>query len=462
MLTTSKYILPLTPDVQSVCQRFITKQSLKAERMKKLMKEYKSVFGELIETNAEKKKRVKLEKKGKVPQQKPNKKDTELAWIMKNSSDSLKKVNSSTKPQDKLVEPDKKIFEAKFNNVKIKSPNNQNIKHSFQCSESNLILQKVEHKITNPSCNLSAITDNNSNENTVISYCDQNTPVKSSIIHNNASLSNSNLSSTENTVAKYDVPSNSERLPDIIIKNLPSFSIMGDKKKSFTQLTEVLSISRPNDPEIIKFPSVTKILTQTMPLESKLALEAWKEKMIKKLGQEGFDIYQKALLEDGASLHSCIAQSLLGKEYEVPLKIEPVFKSVQHVLENVQYVKAVETHVVHNKLHYKGVIDCIASYRGENYLIDWKKSDKKKLSLKATYDAPLQIAAYIGAINASNQYPFVIKHGLLVIAYTCGSPATIYEVYDNTLQQYWTAWLRRLQEYYVGTTSNDDNKSSSQ
>lgn len=70
-----------------------------------------------------------------------------------------------------------------------------------------------------------------------------------------------------------------------------------------------------------------------------------------------------ALLEDGASLHSCIAQSLSGKEYEVPLKIEPVFKSVQHVLKDVHHVKAIETHVAHDKLRYKGIVDCVASYR---------------------------------------------------------------------------------------------------
>lgn len=55
--------------------------------------------------------------------------------------------------------------------------------------------------------------------------------------------------------------------------------------------------------------------------------------------------------------------NLLGKDYEIPSRIEPVFKSVQHILRDVCNVKAVETHVAHTKLHYKGIVDCVASYR---------------------------------------------------------------------------------------------------
>lgn len=266
MLTNSKYVLPLTSNVQNMCQKLINRHISKADKIKKLMKEYKSVFGELIETSAEKKKRLKLEKKGKIPQQESNMTDAELSWVMKNSSNNLKKINLSMKPQDELVDPHK------FSNVKTKSSNNPNIEHDFH-SESNLVLQKVEFKTTNPSCNLSTRDTNNNSHN-------KNIP---------------NLSSTECTVTKYDPPSNFERLPDIIIKNLSSFPIMGSKQKSFSQLTEVLSISGHNDPETIKFPSVTKILAQTMPLESKLALEAWKEKMIKELGPEGFEMHQKGI-----------------------------------------------------------------------------------------------------------------------------------------------------------------------
>jgi hypothetical protein len=54
-----------------------------------------------------------------------------------------------------------------------------------------------------------------------------------------------------------------------------------------------------------------------------------------------------------------------------------------------------------------------------------------------------------------------IKGGLLVIAYTCGAPATVHEIRDGTLQRYWTTWLHRLQRYYVETARNDDNEKNS-
>ncbi|KYM85136.1 Uncharacterized protein C20orf72 [Atta colombica] len=391
------------------------------------MKEYKSLFGPLAETKAQKKKRLKLEKKKKIPCEKSNMTNTELFWVMENTRDKFKKIITLTTQSRKEQLNDKDQSSIKnVSEMEIDNSTDQTTERHLH-SESSQVAKETELEFTNKTSNLSTKNSDNKVE-----------------------LSNSNVSN-ENTATKC-TSSNFKRLPDIIIKNLLSFPIMDSKQDFPIQSTEILSISGKDDLKTLKFPSVTKILTQTMSPESKLALEAWKKRMIEKLGQEGFEMHQKALLEDGASLHSCIAQSLLGKEYEIPSRIESVFNSVQCVLEDVHNVKAIETHVAHTKLHYKGIVDCIASYRNENYVIDWKKSDRQKKDLKQTYDAPIQLAAYIGAINASNLYPFVIKRGLLVIAYTCGTPATVYEVSHNTLQQYWTAWLRRLQKYHVETT----------
>ncbi|XP_011063730.1 PREDICTED: mitochondrial genome maintenance exonuclease 1-like [Acromyrmex echinatior] len=428
----SQYVLYISSNIQNMCQPVIKRHFSKINKIERLMKEYKSLFGPLAETKAQKKKRLKLEKKEKISCEKSNMIDTELFWVMENTHNKLKKITITTQSRKEQLNDKDQSSVKKVNEMEINNSTDQTTERLLH-SESSQVAKKTELEFTNTTSNLS---------------------IKNS--DNKVELFNSNVSN-ENTATKC-MSSNFERLPDIIIKNLLSFPIMGSKQDFPTQSTEILSISGKDDLKTLKFPSVTKILSRTMSPESKLALEAWKERMIKKLGQEGFEMHQKALLKDGASLHSCIAQSLLGKEYEIPSKIEPVFKSVQCVLEDVHNVKAIETHVAHAKLHYKGIIDCIASYRNENYVIDWKKSDRQKMNLKQTYDAPIQLAAYIGAINASNLYPFVIKRGLVVVAYTCGTPATVYEVSHDTLQQYWTAWLRRLQKYYVETTNSDDNE----
>ncbi|XP_076246992.1 uncharacterized protein LOC143186974 [Calliopsis andreniformis] len=203
--------------------------------------------------------------------------------------------------------------------------------------------------------------------------------------------------------------------------------------------------------ENLYIPSVTRILQNTMSEASKQALEQWKKNMIEKLGLEQFDIYCKELLKNGRLFHSCIEDTLLQKEITVPSEVELAYSSVQPVLCNIETVKNLETHVLHPNLQYKGVVDCIAFYRGNLCIIDWKKSDKQKLTLASTFDAPLQVAAYIGAVNASDNYPFKVDRGLIVVAYTDGKPATIHEVKDRALELAWRNWLKRLRQHYVNT-----------
>ncbi|XP_011642320.2 mitochondrial genome maintenance exonuclease 1-like [Pogonomyrmex barbatus] len=435
MLITSKYVLYISFNVQSMRQPFFKRHISRADRIKKLMRDSKSLFGPLIETKKQRKKKQKLEEKKKIVHQESSMKDTEdaeLLWVKKYSNNKLQRLIVTTKLQNKQVNDKDQKSLKRFSKTEIKNSTRQDTKNLIY-SESNHNTEKTDLGFINTTSNLSVVTKDNCNQKT-------------------ASSLNSNRS--DDIARKYDRP-NCETLPDIIVKNLLSFPIMSSKKdfiestNSSIESTKILSISGRDDPETIRFPSVTNVLAQTMSSESELALQVWKQRMIEKLGEKGFTAYQKVLLEEGKLLHSCIAESLLGKEYEIPPRIESAFKSVQYILKDICYVKAIETHVAHTKLCYKGVVDCIARYRDHNYVIDWKNSDRQKLNLKYTYDAPVQLAAYIGAINASNLYPFEIKRGLLVIVYTNGAPATVHDVSDDTLQQYWTAWLRRLQQYYV-------------
>jgi len=45
-------------------------------------------------------------------------------------------------------------------------------------------------------------------------------------------------------------------------------------------------------------------------------------------------------------------------------------------------------------------------------VIEWKKSSRDKSSLQATYDAPIQLAAYMGAVNNDISYGFKVNHNI--------------------------------------------------
>lgn len=89
-------------------------------------------------------------------------------------------------------------------------------------------------------------------------------------------------------------------------------------------------------------------------------------------------------------------------------------------------------------------------FRDKPTLIEWKKSDKPKQTLSATYDNPIQLAAYFGAISHDPNYKGLnVRDALLVIAYTDGSPADSYHLNMDQMRQHWAAWLTRLERFWA-------------
>ncbi|PBC29871.1 hypothetical protein APICC_06424 [Apis cerana cerana] len=234
-----------------------------------------------------------------------------------------------------------------------------------------------------------------------------------------------------------------------IMENLKSFSIFG------SETIENCGIQCVENNRDLKIPSVTNILNETMSLEVKAILERWKKNIIDTYGETYFDTYRKDLLNNGKLFHSVIKSVLSYEETIIPPSIKSVYFSVESILNDIQTTYALEENIMHPMLRYKGIVDCIASYRDEIYLIDWKKSDKKKASLASTFDAPVQLAAYIGAVNASNKYSFKIHKGLVIVGYTNGEPASVHELKDDTLQLAWENWLERLEKFYKNMNKNN-------
>ncbi|NWS94487.1 MGME1 exonuclease, partial [Mionectes macconnelli] len=201
-----------------------------------------------------------------------------------------------------------------------------------------------------------------------------------------------------------------------------------------------------------KMPSVTHILQQTLSPQQVFYLERWKQKMIDELGKDGFAEYTKNLFLQGELFHSALESIFLSEEMAIKEKSEDgvisgYLSSVEHVLEDISEVKALESGVHHETLQYLGLVDCVAKYRGQLCVIDWKTSEKPKPFLKNTYDNPLQVAAYIGAINHDANYDFQVRCGLIVVAYKNGSPAHPHFMDPDLCSQYWNKWLLRLEEY---------------
>ncbi|XP_010284818.1 PREDICTED: mitochondrial genome maintenance exonuclease 1 [Phaethon lepturus] len=201
-----------------------------------------------------------------------------------------------------------------------------------------------------------------------------------------------------------------------------------------------------------KMPSVTRILQQTISPQQTFYLERWKQKMILELGKDGFAEYTKNLFLQGELFHAALesiflSEEMATKEQREDVAISGYLSSVQHVLKDISEVKALESAVQHETLQYLGLVDCVAKYRGQLCVIDWKTSEKPKPSLKNTFDNPLQVAAYIGAINHDANYDFQVSCGLIVVAYKNGSPAHPHFMDPDLCSQYWSKWLLRLEEY---------------
>ncbi|KAI8505655.1 mitochondrial DNA repair [Branchiostoma belcheri] len=197
-------------------------------------------------------------------------------------------------------------------------------------------------------------------------------------------------------------------------------------------------------------PSVGSILRKTMPPESVLVLERWKARMISELGEEGFKKLQEDTFREGQAIHTAIDALLTGTpegELTIPEETQGHWASIQHVLADISDVCAVESVVKHPELQYGGILDCVAKYRGQWCLVDWKTSKRLKPTLKQCYDIPLQATAYMGALNYDDNYSFQVEKALLVIAYGNGDKGHAHLLPPALTEHYWKQWLKRLHQF---------------
>lgn len=211
-------------------------------------------------------------------------------------------------------------------------------------------------------------------------------------------------------------------------------------------------------------PSVTRILQQTMSPEQIFYLDRWRKRMISELGEQGFSEYSQNLFRQGKIFHSALEDILTSGEswnnkdpserQKYPPEVQGYMESISHILEDVREVRAIESTVKHDTLNYLGIADCVARYRGVLCVIDWKTSEKPKPFLSNTYDNPVQVAAYAGALNNDGNYKYQVENGLIVVAYKDGSPGHAHQLNSELMLTNWKTWLLRLEKFTEQRSSN--------
>ncbi|XP_026730592.1 mitochondrial genome maintenance exonuclease 1-like [Trichoplusia ni] len=222
---------------------------------------------------------------------------------------------------------------------------------------------------------------------------------------------------------------------------------------------KILQIKHHKNDYAEQFPSVTLILNKTMTEESRAALEKWKQEKIAEMGLDEFNKYYTAQMALGTKFHSTLKNYFTQPQTQLRIEkdVEGVWVSVSDVLKNISAPKAIESNVCHPVLKYRGIFDAIADYEEKPTLIEWKKSDRPRKSLANTYDNPVQLAAYFGAICHDLNYKhFNVRDALLVIAYTDGSKADVFHLSTDKLREHWAQWLIRLEEYTKNYGNNSE------
>jgi len=194
-----------------------------------------------------------------------------------------------------------------------------------------------------------------------------------------------------------------------------------------------------------KLPSVTTILSATMPEEKRKSLDAWKQRV-------GATEAQKVVTtaaNRGTAMHSYVEGYLLGERHlDLTDLGQQAHKMGQTIVERGLKNQLTELWGSEATLYYPdlyaGSTDIVGIYNDKETIIDLKQSNKMKRE-QWIIDYYLQLSGYIVAHNYV--YQTNIQQGVILMC-TPNLEFQKFVIEGETLKRYTYEWLTRVGLYY--------------
>lgn len=188
------------------------------------------------------------------------------------------------------------------------------------------------------------------------------------------------------------------------------------------------------------FPSITTILSISMPEEKKKKLDDWRNM----LGPVEAEKKMKRATTRGTHVHSMIEQYLKGEEVSlvgIPFEDVNVFNSLKLSLRGISKIYGQEMALYSEVLKVAGRCDLAGEWKGKPAIIDFKTSGRFKEE-KEIQDYWLQCAFY--ALAHNEMYGTEIETGIILMGVEGGLP----QVFTKDLMPYVGQLLERIEKFY--------------
>ena len=188
-------------------------------------------------------------------------------------------------------------------------------------------------------------------------------------------------------------------------------------------------------------PSVTTILSAT---KDQTFLKEWEDRV----GKEAAEKIRNDAASVGTHMHSVIERLLLNRGLEPPrtwLQVKGYrmgYALLEHFFPNVYEVWGSEVPLYYPE-RYAGTTDCIAVYKGQPSILDFKQANRMK-KRDWIEDYFVQLAAYAAAHN--KVHGTTIDHGVILMVAQNGEVQE-FVTCGREFQGYQDEWMRRVEQY---------------